>query len=222
MTGYDNLRRLPSSVNPDKPTRRERAQATRRRILDAAYDLFVERGFTGTRMADVAERAGVAVQTVYFTFHTKAALLEACDERAVLGDDDPLPPQEQPFWRAMLEAPTGQEAVRHFAEGVGAIETRVAKLKQVIAAATHDPDARAILARSEQLRRTGFREAVEHLARAYGLRNGLDVERATDILLTVGDSSVYCSLVHDYGWQHEDYVEWLADSVSGMLLRPHG
>ncbi len=219
MTDYGNLRRLPAAVNPDKPTRRERAQATRRRILDAAYDLFVERGFTGTRMADVAERAGVAVQTVYFTFHTKAGLLEACDARAVMGDDEPLPPQEQPFWRAMIEAPTGPEAVRHFIEGLAAIEMQAARLKQVISAATHDPDVMAISAGSEQLRRAGFREAVEHFA-AYGLREGLDIERATDILLTVGDSSVYCSLVHDYGWQHEAFVDWLADSVSDMLLPP--
>lgn len=98
---------------------------------------------------------------------------------------------------------------------------RVARLKQVIAAATHDPDAMAILARSEQLRRAGFREAVEHFA-TYGLRDGLDVERATDILLTVGDSAVYCSLVHDYGWPHEDFADWLAGAVSGMLLRPQG
>ena len=219
MTDYGNLRRLPAAVNPDKPTRRERAQATRRRILDAAYELFVERGFTGTRMADVAERAGVAVQTVYFTFHTKAALLEACDARSVMGDDDPLPPQEQPFWRAMIEAPTGREAVRHFVGGLGAIEMRAAKLKQVISAATHDPDVMAILAGSEQLRRAGFREAVEHFA-THGLRDGLDIERATDILLTVGDSSVYCSLVHDYGWQHEAFVDWLADAVAAMLLPP--
>lgn len=218
MTDYGNVRRLSASVNPDQPTRRERAQATRRRILDAAYDLFVERGFTGTRMVDVAERAGVAVQTVYFTFHTKAALLEACDERAVMGDDDPLPPQEQPFWRAMIEAPTGPQAVRHFVEGLGAIEMRVAKLKRVISAATHDPDVMAILTRSEQLRRAGFREAVTHFADAYGLRAGLGIERATDILLTVGDSSVYCSLVHDYGWPHDDFVDWLADSLSAMLL----
>ena len=219
MTDYGNLRRVPAPVNPDKPTRRERAQATRRRILDAAYELFVERGFTGTRMADVAERASVAVQTVYFTFHTKAELLEACDGRAVLGDDDPLPPQEQPFWHAMIDASTGPEAVRHFVEGVAAIETRAARLKQVMSAATHDPDVMALLARSEELRRAGFREAVEHFA-TYGLRDGLDIERATDILLTVGDSSVYCTLVHDYGWPHEAYVEWLADSVVGMLLPP--
>jgi Bacterial regulatory proteins, tetR family len=40
----------------------------------AAHALFVERGYTGTRMADVGEAAGVAVQMVYFRFHTKAEL----------------------------------------------------------------------------------------------------------------------------------------------------
>ncbi len=219
MTDYGSLGGLHASVNPDKPSRRERAHATRRRILDAAYDLFVERGFTGTRMADVAERAGVAVQTVYFTFHTKAGLLEACNARAVLGDDEPLPPQQQPFWRAMIEAPAGRESVRHFVEGLGAIEMRGARLKQVINAATHDPDVKAISTEGEQLRRAGFREAAEHFA-TYGLRDGLDVERATDILLAVGDSSVYCSLVHDYGWPHEAFVDWLADSIADMLLSP--
>lgn len=217
MTDSGTIGPLPGPVNPDRPTRRERAKATRLRILDAAYALFVERGFTGTRMVDVAERAGVAVQTVYFTFHTKAALLEACDARAVLGDDDPRPPQEQPFWRAMLGAPTGREAVGHFAEGLGAIEQHAARLKGVIRAATHDDDVLAILTRSEHLRRAGFREVVEHLA-TYGLRDGLDTDQATDVLLTVGDSSVYCSLVHDFGWSHEAYVAWVADSLSAMLL----
>ena len=116
----------------------------------------------GTRMANVASEPGPS--TGYFTFHTKAALLEAGEARAVTGDDDPVAPQQQPFWRAMLEAPTGHEAVRHFVVGLGAIEKRAGRLKQVIDAATHDPDVRAISTRSERLRRAGFREAVEHFA----------------------------------------------------------
>jgi AcrR family transcriptional regulator len=212
------VRDLPPPVNPSKPTRRERAQATRRRILDAAHARFVEHGYVGTRMADVAAAAGVAVQTVYFTFHTKGELLDACFARAVMGDENPLPPQEQPFWQAMLTAETGTAAVRHFVEGVGAIAVRVARLDQVVGSATHDPDAVAIWTRSEQLRRAGFREAVEHIATRFGLRQGLDVETATDILLTIGGHSVYCSLVHEYGWPHETFVDWLSGAVSEMLL----
>ena len=52
----------------DKQTRSERARATRLRITKAAYTLFCERGYSGTTMADVADAAGVAVQTVYSFF----------------------------------------------------------------------------------------------------------------------------------------------------------
>jgi AcrR family transcriptional regulator len=209
---------LPTPVNPKKFTRRERAQATRRRIVTAAQGLFVERGFTGTRMADVASVAGVAVQTVYFTFNTKAELLQACFDQAVLGEDDPLPPPQQPFWRAMMEAPTGPEAIRHFVEGNGAIVTRVGRLARVVEATLHEPDAVAIHTRSETLRREGYRDVAEHLSTAFGLREGLDIDTATDILLTMGGPGVYPVLVHEYGWSHDAYLDWLTDALTAMLL----
>ena len=64
-------------VKPVRPTRREKALATRERIVRAAIDVFAEAGFVGARMNDIAARAEVAVQTVYFVFHTKAELLSA-------------------------------------------------------------------------------------------------------------------------------------------------
>jgi AcrR family transcriptional regulator len=76
-------------------SRPERARA-RLRITQAAYALFCERGYTGTTMADIAHTADVAVQTVYFTFHTKRALLSEAYAYAVHAPDDPLPPTEQP------------------------------------------------------------------------------------------------------------------------------
>jgi AcrR family transcriptional regulator len=214
----DNLGRLTPPVNPERPTRRERAQDTRRRMLDAADGLFVEHGYAGTRMTDVAEVAGVAVQTVYFTFHTKAELLQACHARAVMGDDS-LPPEKQPFWAAMIAADTGEDALRHFVDGVAEIAARVAQLDQVVSSATHEPEAMAIWTRSEELRRAGFRKAVEHIAGRFGLRDGLDAGTATDILLTMGGHPVYLSLVHDYGWSQEAFCDWLSGALGEMLLR---
>src|SRR6187399_1573894 len=95
-------------------SRQERAAGTRRRMLDAAYDLFCDQGFRATTMEAIAERAGVAVQTLYFTFHTKDELLQAVQDRAVLGDDVPTPPHEQPWFREMLEAKRIEASVRHF------------------------------------------------------------------------------------------------------------
>jgi len=60
------------------------AQAKQRRapserpqeILEAALGLFVEKGFAGTRLDDVAERAGLSKAAIYLYFKDKEALLE--------------------------------------------------------------------------------------------------------------------------------------------------
>ena len=57
--------------------RADRAAATRQRVLHAAVALFVERGYLETTMAAMAAAAGVAVQTLYLSFGSKAAVLEA-------------------------------------------------------------------------------------------------------------------------------------------------
>src|SRR5580658_10172661 len=46
-------------------------------ILRAALDLFVERGFHGTSVPSVAEKAGVATGTIYHYFANKEALVNA-------------------------------------------------------------------------------------------------------------------------------------------------
>ena len=67
-----------SAVNAERRlSKRERAEQTRTRIIDAAYRLFTQHGYEATTMQAVADEARVAVQTVYFTFHTKGGLLTA-------------------------------------------------------------------------------------------------------------------------------------------------
>ena len=201
------------------PSRKERARATRLRIIEAAHALFVERGYTGARMQDVADRAGVAVQTVYFTFHTKAELLQACYDRAVLGPDR-LPPPMQPWHAEMLAARTGRAALHTFAAGNTTICQRVGILDDVTRSAQHEPEAVAVRAHSEAMRREGYAEIVRHLHTRFGLRDGLSVEAATDVLLTLGATGPYRSLVVDYGWSVDDYVTWLGDLLATTLLAP--
>ena len=50
-------------------------------ILDAALDLFVERGFYGTSVPSVADKAGVAAGTIYHYFASKEALVNALYKR---------------------------------------------------------------------------------------------------------------------------------------------
>jgi AcrR family transcriptional regulator len=60
------------------PTARQRRKDARpSELLDAALDLFVEKGFTATRSEEVAARAGVSKGTLYLYFPSKEDLLTA-------------------------------------------------------------------------------------------------------------------------------------------------
>src|SRR6266566_10018928 len=111
-------------LEPAKLSRRERAKATQWRIVKAAYTLFCARGYAGTTMTQIAEAAGVAVQSVYFTFHTKAALLSRAYDFAVMGEEEPQIPQRQAWYQAMTAEPDVTQALRHFVTGVGEITRR--------------------------------------------------------------------------------------------------
>ena len=73
------------AVKTRSPLRTEQAAQTRRRILEAAGEVLVEQGFSGTRVEDVADRAGVAVPTVYKVFTNKRNLLTSALNVAMAG-----------------------------------------------------------------------------------------------------------------------------------------
>jgi AcrR family transcriptional regulator len=198
--------------------RKAQAVATADRMISSAQSLFVERGYTGTRMSDVAKAAGVAVQTVYFRFHTKAELLQACYARAVLGAPDPTVPMEQPELVAVFSAPTGLEALRHFARGNGAIVSRVGQLDDVIRSALHEPDAVEVRRHSEQLRREGMTTFAQHVADRFGLRAGRSVSDSVDLLMAFGGAALYRALVVECGWTQDKYDDWLATTLADQLL----
>lgn len=220
MTGFSRVPDRVPPVNPTRPTRREKAIATRERIVRAAIDVFAEAGFVGARMKDIAARAEVAVQTVYFVFHTKAELLSACFDYAVLGPER-LPPQQQAFWFEMTTARSGRAALAAFVRGNTAILARIAVVDEVARSVPHEPDAADVVVNSERMRRQGYGEVVAVLADRFGLRAGLDVDTATDVMLMFGSSATYLTL-RRYGWSDEDFVEWLSDTLATQLLARPG
>ena len=202
-----------------KPTRRERALATRLRITKAAYTLFCERGYTGTTMADVAEAAGVAVQTVYLVFHTKGELLSRTYDFAVLGEDEPLPPELQPWYAQMTGEADVTRAIRHAVEGIGTILARATPLDTVVrASAASDPDAARIRARHEGWRADGYGVILEVLRGKAPLREGVSTQRATQLLLMYVGMDVYRVLVQDFGWSHDDWIDWTVATVSEQVF----
>lgn len=202
-----------------KPTRRERAQATRLRITKVAYTLFSERGYAETTMAEIAEAGGVAVQTVYFTFHTKGELLSRAFDFAVLGEDGPAPPEEQEWYARMTAEPDLVMALRHLVTGVGAINVRATPLDTVVrASAERDPDTARVWAFHERLRADAHRAILEILVAKSPLRDGMTPERATHLLLFYLGSDAYRPLVHDFGWTHEDWVDWTVATIADQVF----
>jgi len=60
-----------------KPRTTQRAEDTRRKIYDAAMELFRDKGFEATTMRDIAARAGVALGGAYYYFSSKDAIVLA-------------------------------------------------------------------------------------------------------------------------------------------------
>lgn len=214
----DNVSAMTGAVKPPKRTRREQAADTRERIVRAATDVFAEAGYLGARMGDIAQRAGVAVQTVYFTFHTKGQLLQACLDHAVLGPDR-LHPMDQPFLARLNTARSGQAALAAFVRGNTEILRRAARIQDVARAASHEPDAVAVLEHNEGLRREGLCHIASLLDHRFGLR--VNVADATDLLLMMTSPATYLTLL-GYGWNETKYNKWLTAALASELLAKPG
>ena len=77
----------PAKRTYDATSRRARAEEeraeTRRRVVEAARRLFLEKGYVATTMADIRKEAGVAIQSVYNAGRSKADLLHLVNDIAV-------------------------------------------------------------------------------------------------------------------------------------------
>jgi AcrR family transcriptional regulator len=209
-----------TSASSSAPTRKERAAATRERILAAAYEAFVESGFQATTMPSIAERAGVAVQTVYFVFHTKAELLRAVSDAAVIGVSDPQPPNLADWYRAAVNAADPEQGLAAFVAGVATILDRMGPLTPVLAsAAALEPMIAEHLAHTEQLRVEGYGTFIRHLHRNRLFRPGLSVKVATDVLLTLLGPATYVAFTRDRGWSHNQYLRWITPALLELLIK---
>jgi AcrR family transcriptional regulator len=62
--------------------RQQQGEETRQRILDATIEIAAERGYEGTSMSQIAERAGVSMSSIYWHFADKDAVIAAVLQRS--------------------------------------------------------------------------------------------------------------------------------------------
>lgn len=206
----------------DGTTRRRQAEETRARVVEAAAAVFLEHGYTGATIPAIADRAGVALQTVYRAAHGKAGLLAAAVTAAVAGGSAraALPVQERPAIRAIRDEPDPARQLQLYARTQPGIWSRVGPLLRVLAAAAEsEPDLRALQLDQVRQRRTGLLALTRLLEERGALREDLSQERAADLIVTLGSFATYDSLVTTHGWTHDQYAAWLADALQHSLLR---
>jgi AcrR family transcriptional regulator len=199
--------------------RRARAARTKRSILDAAHAEFLERGYHGATITSIAQRAGVAPQTIYFVFHTKADLVSAVIDDRVLGPDAPEDPQTSAWWDAMATAPTAAAVLQGFVRGAAPLLDRAAPISEVVrAAAVTDDEVRAVHEKHDALQQAGYRRVIELTAARGALGHGLTIDTATDVLLTLCGDGVWVQLTRDRGWSADHVVDWLLTTVPVAIL----
>ena len=212
-----------SSTSPrryDASRRQADARARRRRVIDAATELFAEHGFGDTSIQRIADEAGVSVQTVYAVFGSKAGILHAAIDVAVGGDDDDVLVRERPENAWVTEERDARAWVRrmatfvrrshersaaiiHLLESVAGADETLAELVDTLVAARRDD--------------AGFAVANGPLDPA---SVGLTPEEAGDLLGLWAGVAGWVELVGRSGWTPDRYEAWLGDLFERELVGP--
>jgi AcrR family transcriptional regulator len=203
--------------------RAERSRRTREKIVTAARELFVAHGYGATSLQQVADRAGVAVQTVYFVFRNKRGLFKDVVDISIAGDAEPVATMDREWFRAACAAPTAADQIRIHVRGVRDILGRVAPLMPMVeAAAATDPEIAAQWSVEPDPRYVVQRAAAEALVGKAGVRPGVDAGRAADLLYGLLSPELYLVFVRDRGWSPGAWEEWARATLTAQLCGAAG
>jgi AcrR family transcriptional regulator len=203
----------------ESPRRRQQALQTRAAILDAAQELFTNQGYTATAMPAIADRAGVALKTVYLAFGTKAGVLHALWDVRLGGDDQPVPVLDRPWYRQLLQADDPHGLLRTAARQSRQTKDRTGDVMRIVRhAALADAAIADLWQRIETEFRTVLHGFAQRLDELGALATGIDVTAATDILWTLNHPDTWYLLVHRCGWTADRYEQWIGDTLLAQLL----
>jgi AcrR family transcriptional regulator len=192
-----------------------RRQAAQRLVIDAAFELMVESGYTATTMTAIAEHAGVAERTLYNLFGSKPGLmLAALRDRASGGEADELAADHEHM--GSLDDPL--EIIEHAVAANHRVASRALALFQVAyQAAAVEEEVAAALEELEEYRFHYQGGLIDTLQQKGYLREDIpyDVIKR-GFWLIAGPEMVIKAL--KAGWDLDTYSTWLRASLPGFLL----
>ena len=218
---------MSSPVKPrrryDSSRRQEQALQNRWAMLQAARELFLDRGFAATTMPDIAAAAGVSVQTVYKAFANKTRLAKAVFDAAMAGDDEPVPMLQRPGLGRVRDEPDARAKLRLYGEFLAEVAARHVPVQLVIRdAAASDPEAQALWAELQAERLKGMTLFARALHDDGHLRPEVSPREARDVLWTYNSAELFQLLVIERGWPPKRYGRWVADALTSALLPSSG
>ncbi|MGC0422749.1 TetR/AcrR family transcriptional regulator [Embleya sp. AB8] len=211
----------PPPSRPRGGKRAEKARQTRRRIVEAAREQFLARGYGATTLQEIAAGAGVAVQTVYFVFGNKRALLKELVDVTIAGDDEPVATMDRAWFRDALAVPTAADHLRAHVAGTGVVLHRVAAISAMLAAAAAaDPDVSTLWPTREDPRYTVQHTAAASLVTKPGARPGITADEAADLLYGLLSTELYLLFVRERGWTPDRWEAWAYTTLHDRLCEP--
>ena len=205
-----------SRASYHSPRRQQAAAATREAIIEAAQELFATQGYGRTTVAQIAEAARVAANTVYTSVGGKPQLLAAITEQGT-GD-----PEVAETLTAVTRATDPAEVIRLTAAGTRRVnERRATAVAVLLDSAQADPAA------AEMLRITvgRYRDVLAALARRLenlGAVAPSDLNRAADIFWYLFGWMSWRILITDLEWSWDEAEQWLAQRGIDALLPQEG
>jgi AcrR family transcriptional regulator len=192
---------------------------TRRKVEQAAAELFVQRGYHGTSMQDIAAAAGVHVQTIYLAYGTKAELLRAAASWKVSEGEDPaIPPPERRWVRELIAEDDPREKFRLYVRHIRHATEQWAPMRDVMRAAAGEPEVAEKLAAMEYGRYQGPENLWPAIEQKGQLREGLTAEEAAVLTYAIASPDTFRQLL-ERGWSWSRAEAAITDTLIRTLLR---
>lgn len=201
----------------DASGRRAEAGVRRQRVIDSARELFLQRGFAATSIADIAAAAGVSPQMIYAAFGGKAGILARVVDITAGGDDEDVLLRERPASIVAQAIDDPRERLRAMARQSADLNERVGPVLAIVDSASGADESVGEL--REQIG-AAIREDTLAVARTSlrDLRADHTIEEVADVLRTLAGHRTWQSLVVEGGWSQRRYSAWLEDTLVRSLL----
>lgn len=197
--------------------RDEQAARTRTRILDAASDLFLDRGYARTTIKDIADQAGVARDTVYAVFGSKARVLTALIDLRLVPDGSVASARERPEALAVRDEIDQRKQIELFASFIAGISTQLRPVFEILRTASAvEPDMANVFQEMDRYRMMNMQTYAKWIAARGPLR--VSTRRAGEIIWTLASPDVGRMLCDELGWTQTQHARWLSDTLARTLL----